>query len=84
MPYIKDENNRRGQLDSIVRLMQTLRVSPKGDLNYILFKFAKTIVPSYNNYKELIGELDCCAKEIYRRLVAPYENKKIIENGDVD
>ncbi|MFA5048595.1 MAG: hypothetical protein WC516_06245 [Patescibacteria group bacterium] len=81
MPYVKD---RRKELDKIVKLMNKKEVLVNGDLNYILFKFCKYhIAPSYNNYKQFLGELDCCKLEIYRRLVAPYENKKIEENGDV-
>ena len=84
MPYISNEKDRRVYMDEIVNLMADLNVQVNGDLNYILYKFCKKYVkPSYNNYKNFIGELDCCVREIYRRLVASYEDKKIEENGDV-
>ena len=85
MPYIKDENNRRHQMDLIVSLMVDLDVEVNGDLNYILYKFCQKVVKpeSYNSYKNFIGELDCCAREIYRRLVASHEDKAIEKNGDV-
>jgi len=82
MPYIKDEP--RKDMDEIVDLMDKKNVQANGDLNYILFKFCKFHVkPSYNNYKNFCGELRQCATEIERRQLAPYEDEKIIENGDV-
>ena len=84
MPYIEDKNNRRNEMDEIVELMKELNVKANGDLNYILFKFCrKYIKPSYNNFKNFCGELRQCATEIERRLIAPYEDRKIKENGDV-
>jgi hypothetical protein len=32
---------------------------------------------------EVVGVLECAKLEIYRRIAAPYEDKKIVENGDV-
>jgi len=82
MPYLKPEN--REPMDEIVQLMMDLNVSFNGDINYILFKLAKrTVKPSYANYKNVCGELECCQLEIYRELVAPYENLKKAENGEV-
>lgn len=82
MPYIKQE--RRSALNAIVDLMTEAGVMADGGLNYILFRFCKYHVPpSYNNYKNFIGELNEAAAEIRRRLLAPYEDEKIKENGDV-
>ena len=81
MPYI--EKARRYHIDKIIEDMKTLGVD--GDLNYLLFAFCKRHVsPSYNNYKNFCGELRQCATEIERRLLGPYEDQKILENGDVD
>lgn len=83
MPYVKQE--RRPALDLIVAEMAAVDVKADGDLNYILFAFCKRCVkPSYNNYKNLIGELNEAAAEIRRRLLAPYEDSKILDNGDVE
>jgi hypothetical protein len=82
MPYIKKEN--RPALDKIISAMKLAGVKADGDLNYILYTFCKrNIDPSYNNYKNFCGELRQCATEIERRLLGPYEDKKIKENGDV-
>ena len=37
----------------------------------------------YAVYNRAMGVFDCAAREFYRRVVAPYEDKKIMENGDV-
>ena len=82
MPYIVQE--RRKELDKIVKLMNTKGVIADGDLNYLLYKFCvRHVHPSYNSYKNFIGELNECVAEIRRRLLAPYENEKIKINGDV-
>lgn len=38
---------------------------------------------SYQNFNEVIGVLECVKQELYRRHVAPYEDEKCEENGDV-
>lgn len=82
MPYIKQEN--REKLDRIVEQMKEADVVADGDLNYLLYAYCKRHVsPSYNNYKNFIGELNQCATEIERRVLAPYEDEKVKENGDV-
>lgn len=81
MPYIKQE--RRQTLDYIVEQLY-VHLKFDGDLNYVLFALCKELEPSYHIYKNYLGELDECAAEIRRRLLAPYEDQKIIENGDVD
>ncbi len=82
MPYIKQED--RPDKNDVYEMMISANVVANGDLNYILFKFCKyQVEPSYNNYKNFCGELRQCATEIERKILAPYEDQKIIENGDV-
>ncbi len=82
MPYI--EQGKRWLLDKVVSMMNDL-VDIDGSLNYVLFAFCKrSIKPSYNNYRNFCGELRCCATEIERRLLGPYEDKKCEENGDIE
>ena len=82
MPYIKKED--RPAMDRVVYAMSLNGVKADGDLNYILYKFCRTkIEPSYNNYKNFIGELTECCEEIRRRILSKYEDQKIEENGDV-
>lgn len=83
MPYVTQD--KRPALDRIVSEMWVADVKADGDLNYILFAYCKRCIkPSYNNYKNYLGELNECAEEIRRRFLAKYEDKKIEENGDVE
>jgi hypothetical protein len=52
-------------------------------LAYLLVNTNELIGPSYSNYNSVIGALEACKLEFYRRMVSPYEDKKIQENGDV-
>ena len=59
-----------------------------GELNYAItellrFYLDTTTGHRYRYYNEAIGVLECAKMELYRRLVAPYEDEKIKENGDV-
>jgi hypothetical protein len=82
MPYIK--GGLREGYRKIITEMAKADIKADGDLNFILFYWCKYHVkPSYNNYKNFIGELRQCATEIERRILAPYEDEKIKENGDV-
>ena len=82
MPYIKKEQ--RPKMDALVDFMAAYGILANGDLNYVLFAFCKRYIkPGYGKYKNFCGELRQCATEIERRLLAPYEDAKIIENGDV-
>jgi broad-specificity NMP kinase len=38
---------------------------------------------NYTNVNSVMGVLSCVSAELYRRLAAPYEDRKIKENGDV-
>lgn len=82
MPYV--EGYRRPLLDSAVEVLEDVDLHIDGDLNYILFAYCKRNVrPGYRDYKSFCGELRQCATEIERRLLGPYEDAKIKENGDV-
>jgi hypothetical protein len=82
MPYIKKED--RASKDKVVDVMVKENIVANGDLNYVLFKYCKYHIPeSYNDIKNYCGELNECAAEIRRKLLAKYEDKKIIENSDV-
>lgn len=62
------------------------KVVSEGELNYIITRVILQLFPpsrSYHTYNALIGVLECVKLELYRRLIAPYEDGKIVENGDV-
>ena len=37
----------------------------------------------YHSFNEIIGMLECCKMEFYRKQCAPYEDIKLKENGSV-
>lgn len=56
-----------------------------GELNYLITKIIDRQLDNanYARYNEIIGALECCKMELYRRILAQYEDKKKKENGDV-
>ena len=76
MPYIqqyKRDNliiDSPGQLNYEIHVLIDSYLEEKGD-------------DKYQTYNDVIGALECVKHELYRRLVAPLEDKKIEENGDV-
>jgi len=64
----------------IVRLMIDSDVKADGDLNYVLFKFCKYHISARKNFCRMLRKF---AREVEEELLAPYEDKKIEENGDV-
>lgn len=58
-----------------------------GEVNYLFTQVCKNYLEnkgeSYETFNDLLGALEGCKFELYRRKIAPYEDKKIIENGDV-
>lgn len=78
MPYIDD------------RLREDLRFrAPEttGELNYTLadtvdrYLFRRGV--NYKTLNDVIGVLECLKLEVYRRIAAPYEDRKLSENGEV-
>ena len=72
MPYVKDRT--------------IARPETPGELNYFLTTEAARYLErrglSYATLNEVVGALECCKLEMYRRVFAPYEDKKMLENGD--
>ena len=59
-----------------------------GELNYAISKLcddylARNGGTRYAGINDIVGVLECAKLEFYRRLAAPYEDKKMEENGDV-
>ena len=62
------------------------RLSGPGELNYVFSLLAKGYFEAHSTYQginDIVGALDGAKLEFYRRIVVPYEDKKIIANGDV-
>ena len=81
MPYI--DAGKRKVLDPIIKKLREV-LNYDGDLNYVLFALCtRDVIPSYNNYKNFLGEIHEAEEEIRRRLLAPYEDEAMKRNGDV-
>jgi hypothetical protein len=64
----------------------------EGELNYALTRLVDAYVAEraaaegrlrYSHLNEAIGVLECAKLELYRRVAAPYEDRKRGESGDV-
>lgn len=77
MPYIKPEN----------RYVAALDPENSGELNFAITDVIKYYQSkkglSYQTINDIIGALEGAKLEYYRRIVVPYENSKLAENGDV-
>ena len=82
MPYISQQDREE--------INQGREPESAGELNYKITTLIQSYLDrtcvkgvSYGKINEVIGALECCKLELYRRLAAPYEDKKMQENGDV-
>ena len=59
----------------------------EGELNYIVtqavLNYLARTERKYADYNAAVGALECAKIELYRRLIIPYEQKKMSLNGDV-
>lgn len=81
MPYILQKDR-----DILRPVALTARTA--GELNYQLTCIAHDYWhehgPSYQAINDIVGALDGAKAEFQRRIVAPYEDEKIKQNGDID
>ncbi|MEI6093204.1 MAG: hypothetical protein WCQ47_05930 [bacterium] len=87
MPYISKDQ--RLVVDKKIKdLAQAVQECGKenraGVLNYSISTLLHELYAlKYSEVNEAVGMLECTKQEYYRRVAAPYEDKKIKENGDV-
>ncbi len=78
MPYIKDER-KKDVLEN--------GATNAGELNYLITYWINQYVldydKKYKTFNDIMGALEGAKAEFYRRVVVPYENIKMAENGDV-
>jgi len=81
MPYITQEQ--RANLQKYVRPY----LADAGELNYFITQLLLDYIcnnkMSYQKCNDIIGVLECCKQEFYRRKIIEYENTKMKDNGDV-
>ena len=84
MPYIL-EKDRPKFVKAIEDL--SLKIESKGDLNYVISDLVGRLILktgiSYTKISEWIDGVHGAERELTRRLLDPYEDIKIEENGDV-
>tara|TARA_B100000287_G_C20141681_1_gene586448 strand:- start:114 stop:431 length:318 start_codon:yes stop_codon:yes gene_type:complete len=94
MPYINE--NARKELDDCIEAMVDCLTHGNdlttnefgiicGEINYTFSRIlAKTMgKTTYTKIAVATGVLENIKQEFYRRIATPYEDKKIIENGDI-
>lgn len=76
MPYIKPE-----------RRTEAFEAQNVGELNFLITLLVKDYVErkgkNYATLNSVVGVLECAKLELYRRVVAEYEDTAIEKNGDV-
>ena len=94
MPYI-NEKAREYLHDSIYSLANNLienkdlsdeeYLAILGEINYAFTKILCITMgkPSYAKIAMITGVLENIKQEFYRRAASPYEDKKIVSNGDI-
>jgi hypothetical protein len=87
MPYIlpEDRLKLKPATDALAAAIDGKTTA--GDLNYMISLMAKAYIDAkglrYEHLNAVVGALDSCKAEFQRRVVAPYEDQKVEENGDV-
>jgi len=85
MPYITQED-RISTEDSLFD--QGLQSVPNnaGELNFLISTLIDNYLTKngvrYRHINEMIGALECCKLELYRRIASPYEDVVMAKNGD--
>jgi hypothetical protein len=82
MPYIKQKDRDRLRTD------ENYFPKNKGELNFVIttlmYHYLKQNKTSYQNISDCIAACNDAGEEFRRRVMNPYEDKKIKENGDID
>lgn len=94
MPYIPKHNREKYDdlINSLAHILNTRANHDElsGEMNYVLFRLAKLLCNqesdgkrSYARMAIVSSALTEAQAEFRRRVMAPYEDEKIEENGDV-
>ena len=91
MPYISPEMREeiypalRVLMNRVEAVCKDHQVEPDGTLNYVMTSLLLGFFneEKYSTYERGMGLISCVGHEFYRRRVAPYEDQKSKDNGDV-
>jgi hypothetical protein len=85
MPYIKQVD--RNRLDLFIKSLAS-QIQEKGDLNYVICELTARLIQkngglSYTTVSNWIDAVHGAERELTRILLNPYEDRKIMENGQL-
>lgn len=84
MPYIAQKD--RAKLDKVVKVAKDMGLNDlaPGEFNYLITELLIEVVgtPSYTRMSQYMNVLTDAREEYRRRVMNPYEDQKIFENGD--
>jgi len=95
MPYVSEVARRHlaPYLDDLIQLLEHKNtVQTPGELTYLLYRIMlayltginiQTGGQSYGTLSEVLACVESAKLEFYRRKIAPYEDLKIGQNGDL-
>jgi len=86
MPYIPQNDRKKIALVNLSDDNLIFTPENAGELNYVVTKFIDNYLEKngvrYRYINEMIGALECCKLELYRRIASPYEDVVMRKNGD--
>ena len=89
MPYIKED--RKNKITPVLKgddgFIRMDQIQNAGELNYaftsLAINYFKLKGLSYQTINDIVGALTCAKDEFNRRVTSPYEDVKVLKNGDV-
>ena len=89
MPYLKRKRSEPWLPRNTSMSSMSSGIISAGDLNYSIHQRIAEYIKanggiSYQTMNDVFGVLECVKMELYRRIMVPYEDTKMRENGDVE
>ena len=89
MPYIEQHDRVTVDefVDPLVKFIAEVSSLSVGEMNYIITRIVQAQIKRrgehYADYESMLGRLEAVKLEWHRRVMAPYEDGKCRQNGDV-
>jgi len=87
MPYIEKKDREKFHTDVDLIKQVAEKIETCGELNYVFTLICQQYLLKkgirYQNINDIVGALEGCKLEFYRRIASHYEDDKILSNGDV-
>ena len=88
MPYISQNDRKKiNDFDKLLESLNKDNYTSPDVMNYLFSKLIEQYILvnglSYQSINDIIGALECCKSEFYRRLVGPYQKAQIHKHGDL-